>query len=96
MKQNHTPGPWFAKEWISKDEYGSEHCRGWQITHDGYLLPMGDMEGDYDEATANAHLIAAAPDLLDALEDCCKALSVKSPEYKAAQAAIAKATKELE
>lgn len=59
MSATHTPGPWYAIEYAgmwgiqSVDEY----------SQDNNLL---DMEND-DRAEANAKLIAAAPDLLEAL-----------------------------
>ena len=54
-----------------------------------------------DEEFANARLIAAAPELLDALEDCVAVmdrelagLKAIQPELSSARAAIAKATGE--
>ena len=66
MSATHTPGPWYAIEYAgmwgiqSVDEY----------SQDNNLL---DMEND-DRAEANAKLIAAAPDLLEALNLCRIAL----------------------
>lgn len=60
----HTPGPWAAKQ-----EGGV-----W------YVDPVGSQNESvlrlerYDQAEANAHLIAAAPVLLDAIEGMCWAL----------------------
>lgn len=61
---NHTPGPWNAEEWINKDlDYS-----GWSFSAGGCKLPLCTMEtNDPDECDANAHLIASAPELLDAL-----------------------------
>ena len=65
----HTPGPWYAKEWSAKDDDGAPLCGGWNIIDRMEVrIPLSDMEGDIDEAEANALLIAAAPDLLEALQ----------------------------
>ena len=54
----HTPGPW---EVCYTDEIyaGSKHIA------DAFIYAIGSLE----QAVANAHLIAAAPDLLEALEN---------------------------
>ena len=66
----HTPGPWYAKEWSAKDDDGAPLCGGWNIIDRMEVrIPLSDMEGDIDEAEANALLIAAAPDLLEALRN---------------------------
>jgi hypothetical protein len=58
----HTPGPW---EPLNDSGYSNA-----QVFIDGYYL---DVPGE-DRATrhANAHLIAAAPELLQALEACAE------------------------
>jgi hypothetical protein len=62
-EMKHTPGPWVA----SDDKRGI-----WDIIADGHMLaqvwrvthgPVNDLP-----AEANAHLMAAAPDLLEALQ----------------------------
>lgn len=93
----HTPGPWIVdpidKEYVvpAADPGGTGIC---------VLSPMDNTDELWKfgaETQANARLIAAAPDLLDALQaltelyntdEGCRAL----PEYKGARAAIAKAT----
>jgi hypothetical protein len=52
----HTPGPWATNE----TRIESEHEHGW--VNDGWII--AGCEGP--DARANARLIAAAPDLLDA------------------------------
>ncbi len=90
----HTPGPWTTRHTdelnaaIHADEYGV----------------IADVNLCRDDGTANARLIAAAPDLLAALEALLTKLSAKLPalqyhdcksEYEAARAAIRTATEEL-
>jgi hypothetical protein len=103
----HTPGPWIAHQRPAAPiEYG-HHV----TTHDGltvcnvtYQLPV-EIDGKVVEATriANARLIAAAPDLLAALQCLLDAvqdkhvqmqtgLVVAGPAIDQARAAIAKAT----
>ena len=90
----HTPGPWKADRWMS-DEGG---CYGWSFSASGYLLPLSDMETDNpDECDANARLISAAPDLLEALVDVMfrhVPFSNKEAYAEKARAAILKATGE--
>lgn len=67
MSAKHTPGPWLASWWYH-EETGQG---GWEFSAGGYRLPLCDMEMDpakEDEPEANACLIAAAPDLLEALQ----------------------------
>lgn len=81
----HTPGPWE----VASAFIGPLHIRN----QDGATLAHVGHE-DFDTCAANARLIAAAPDLLAALQmmlDQHGGLEV-SPTAKAARAAIAKAT----
>jgi len=58
MNTKHTPGPWkYDETWaLIHAEHGSE------------IAAVHAARGTRGEAQANAHLIAAAPDLLAALE----------------------------
>jgi hypothetical protein len=55
----HTPGPWSIRQF---DRYDKRII----IPEPGAMVDNDDV--DWDEAAANAHLIAAAPDLLGALK----------------------------
>lgn len=60
----HTPGPWQYAAKLS----GSENHKGYYIGSEGWALGFvqpGDENGELGEA--NARLIAAAPELLEAL-----------------------------
>jgi hypothetical protein len=91
----HTPGPWIVVE--GEDDNGNAcfivDCQ------DGlnFDFAIATLHGSDDQA--NAKLIAAAPDLLEALADLCYCVGAaygESHVYKEARAAIAKATGEKE
>ncbi len=93
MSSKHTPGPW---NWAKSDINGR-----YSIYRNGPLAYCGDTTAVDGDGEANARLIAAAPDLLVALQSFDDAFSHycdgdPSPEewaaLKAARAAIAKAT----
>ena len=64
MSAAHTPGPWIAAPWTDKEA----EIEGFSISSGGHLVPTSNLCGDYEEAKANATLIAAAPDMLEALQ----------------------------
>jgi hypothetical protein len=70
MKTKHTDGPWTIrrepKEFKAVIECNSEFSSKWIATCP--MPPFGTELHDVDEA--NAALIAAAPELLEALEEC--------------------------
>ena len=93
----HTPGPWFYGDWIKGtkvESSASEWVEIWNIDADGSQgLPF--VACKHHDQIANARLIAAAPELLEALK------LIASAENSAldlayckgiARAAIAKAT----
>lgn len=58
----HTPGPWGCLD-------TSNHAHDYRLTKpDGRPLPLTVEANDHSEQRANARLIAAAPELLAALE----------------------------
>ena len=86
----HTPGPWGCID-------TSNHAHDYRLTKpDGSTLPLHVEANDHSEQRANARLIAAAPDLLEALEDAVSTQPADSPIkwVLRARAAIAKATGE--
>lgn len=105
----HTPGPWETRRAVTPDNTGGYD---WAITKDGKVLAEAfenvgyATDGEtYDKrpAQANARLIAAAPELLEALEEArelvcktwCDERDTDCPhclECQDAQAAIARAT----
>ncbi len=86
----HTPGPWEVKNDLtifsalgadSGDGYKSHSTDGWQIADCSESLTFvdgGAMELGHEVKKANARLIAAAPDLLEALE---MALNIQQDNY---------------
>ena len=101
MSAKFTPGPWHANWTRLNGKAIGFHVA--DETH-GSIRPIcefydGTEAMPPEEVEANARLIAAAPDLLEALQDCervmseeLKGLLVIQPELKNARAAIAKAT----
>ena len=88
-KSAHTPGPWLISY---------HHEGGTQIAIDDEPGMQGERDydlatvthGDPDELEANARLIAAAPELLEALIRC-EACTTNDEVGRQARAAIAKA-----
>lgn len=74
---DHTPGPWLG-EWTHRENQFRE--KGWHIfsengTETKIIADIPDHCGnnleEYAESKANAHLIATAPELLEALKMFC-------------------------
>jgi hypothetical protein len=83
----HTPGPWFAV--VTDTTCGGEPAI-WEIADRN----GGVVAEDISYNPANAHLIAAAPEMLDALEWAVETADSEQYEaswYASARAAIAKA-----
>ena len=91
----HTPGPWRVSARANRmiDVLHSNNQKG-AITH--ALCRVQARDSWVDEAAANARLIAAAPELLEALKNMCEGFRIlKDSDFPAlakARAAIAKAT----
>lgn len=90
-KSAHTPGPWKVGVHrqsgravaIVADTFGGSLC----VVPDGLAKPLIPPE----ESDANIRLMAAAPDLLAALQAVVRVADRKTDEFDAARAAIAKA-----
>ena len=90
MSKQHTPGPWAVKHHEDTDTYSiyvaGQEWNSWTVAALGYAK----------EDEANARLIAAAPDLLEALQymlEVCPSINQQGKEaHLRAHAAIAKAT----
>ena len=98
MESKHTPGPWRATE-IQGDHFIHAHPYEYDIFVAEIPSPVRDLKADRDTGTgaANARLIAAAPELLSALEEIAEGnffpgetLSPMEQVQAIARAAIAK------
>ncbi len=88
----HTPGPWAMPD----SEQGRISKVGVNGGWDGMIATAdcGDYARSRSEGFANARLIAAAPDLLEALKDAVRDSESPGQWLDEARAAIAKATGE--
>ncbi len=93
--QEHTPGPWRMRAAIKPDEFEIRDAQS-----SGGYAPIAKVKGDkrstIEQAAANARLIAAAPELLEALMTFPQSLAWTDDELwdwsNKTRAAIAKAT----
>jgi hypothetical protein len=65
-KERFTPGPWSACD-LGEDN-GGEKWEKWSIIHNGPLAYGGENTNGLENSHANAALIAAAPDMYEALK----------------------------
>jgi hypothetical protein len=64
-----TPGPWFVVEDMRDETDGVTFIAGYDVQSDrSEIIGCEGINGDSAENLANAQLISAAPDLLEALE----------------------------
>jgi hypothetical protein len=95
-ESGHTPGPWNVRQ--CDGDYRRCDTEDYAVVSDGLITPalVFGGPGFWPEGSANAHLIAAAPELLSALRECVWLLADLQTEpglvQKKAIAAIAKAT----
>jgi hypothetical protein len=96
MESKHTPGPWEVRENITPSEYGTvevykEDGNKWIASALGTHVGPRTKE----EAKANAHLIAAAPDMFEvikAIYEYYQKNNVKGYMHEELEAAYLKAT----
>lgn len=77
----HTPGPWTFEELRGDDGLGyiaSDHAD----VPCGHIIHAGVSDLPAEENRANAHLIAAAPDLLTALKEVSEWIGGWSPNFE--------------
>ena len=91
MEKKHTPGPWKTQTHISLDRMEIRDANGRRIAECAMVFPMSAKTHD-----ANASLIAAAPELLEALQEIVTAAdgegrSQLDASFTKARAAISKA-----
>jgi hypothetical protein len=93
MAAKHTPGPWSVQ---GDDRPGMQWNRHIHSSPNVAVCFMAHSDGkDNARDEANASLIAAAPELLEALQEVvafCERNGLQSDAYDTARAAIAKAT----
>ncbi len=95
-KPKYAPGPWHLDTWGTGREFVVENCNQGYGAYTIAEIPES-LGSDYtpEMTKANAQLIAAAPELLEALEDYVKVHEflghADRPHYQAARKAIAKA-----
>ena len=94
----HTPGPWICLGPSFGDplpRYTTEICTEWEDQDREDVIQICELPLHHhdEENEANARLIAAAPDLLEALEEllCQTRQYGHKPEIKMAEAALRKA-----
>ena len=91
----HTPGPWFVAGYAGEHDEAGAHIKASDGTSVAHTAPEGG--GGWLSYVADARLIAAAPDLLEALAGIVEIgkRDMSNPKYdgyfKSARAAIAKA-----
>jgi hypothetical protein len=69
MMSKFTPGPWFVVEDLRDETDGYTFIAGYDVQSDSSeIIGCEGISGDSAENLANARLISAAPDLLEALE----------------------------
>ena len=84
MSAKHTPGPWIAQipnigeDPFERDERGNQY---WEIKPVEMLFDGRYLDVTAWTSEANARLISAAPELLEALIFCLEGLRTYAPEY---------------
>ena len=88
MSAGFTKGPWP----VERTGDGKRYVVGNKLVEGYYeVAEVYSDDCDPDEAKANAHLIAAAPDMYEALEECVAFTGAHGGPFAKARAALAKA-----
>ena len=76
-KVSHTPGPW------NIEEYNNQTLEIWPQQQNGYgcIAKIDKLFGQFTDSQANARLIAAAPELLEALKAASILLDKKPDNF---------------
>lgn len=70
METKHSPSPWSLQDWAAHDQHGAiEVCGSQVVDANGHMISAATVEGASEAEEANARLIAAAPDMLEALRE---------------------------
>ena len=92
LQSSFTPGPWFCPTPLHGTFYVEARIDGGMLQEVASCGPTAEPS----QQAANARLLAAAPELLEALTDCVEHMHWTQPQgeaaLKKAKAAIAKAT----
>lgn len=88
MNTKHTPGEWFTCRGVSSIYIEARLRQG--VVQE--IAACGPTEAGHEQQEANARLIAAAPELLEALQAVVAVADRATDEFDRARAAIAKAT----
>jgi hypothetical protein len=89
----HTPGPWKLATTYAKAQAGKYQVVPWATQRQPIARVAARPDYPPEQAEADARLIAAAPELLEALRECLGVLESYAghPIVEAARSAIAKA-----
>jgi hypothetical protein len=87
---SHTPGPWEVNHYRNYEGYSISAAKRGCIAERWYPTELDEQENA--EMADNARLIAAAPELLEALKGILAITDRKHDVWDKAHAAIAKAT----
>lgn len=83
MSAQHTPGPWFAFPYSEPANNSSGRQLGWHINGAGagYVMTLHKASHRAAEDEANARLIAAAPDMLEALRSALEVIAMERQSF---------------
>jgi len=99
MSAKHTPGPWGLQSWDLEDVLDFAVSKDGRLTDYSVMpkkgrMPIASIQHCFNGKStyANARLIAAAPDLLEALQYAVRQVNASECDINFIRKAIAKAT----